>query len=132
MVKKYKTAKDTQDNYRFTKGDGFKCPQKEEEEEKVVGPPGPPGPRGPPGPPGTCGASMDVLPSDDPCNPAFDLRGGSYVWARRSGLWFNAQFKGRASYTKYAIRQFATHDSKHGMSAYDVMVGCKDIIVPTN
>jgi len=33
MVKRYKTAKSTGDNYRFTKGDGFKFPQKEEDEE---------------------------------------------------------------------------------------------------
>jgi len=30
MVKKYKTAKNTKDNYRFTKGDGFTCPEEED------------------------------------------------------------------------------------------------------
>jgi len=30
MVKRYKTAKGTGDNYRFTKGDGFVCPEKQE------------------------------------------------------------------------------------------------------
>jgi len=34
MVKRYQNAKSTKDNYRFTKGDGFKCPQKKEEDEE--------------------------------------------------------------------------------------------------
>lgn len=34
MVKKYKTAKGTGDNYRFTKGDGFVCPQENEDKEE--------------------------------------------------------------------------------------------------
>jgi len=33
MVKKYKTAKGTGDNYRFHKGNGFTCPEEEKEED---------------------------------------------------------------------------------------------------
>jgi len=34
MVKRYKTAKGTGDNYRFSKGDGFVCPQEKDAEEQ--------------------------------------------------------------------------------------------------
>merc|ERR1719270_2323591 len=36
------------------------------------GPAGPPGPPGPPGP-GAGGFTLDLKPSDDPCNPAFEM-----------------------------------------------------------